>query len=142
MQFSKKADYAIRAMAILSALPPDRTMQAQELAEVGKIPIKFLEQILLVLKRSGLLRSKRGVGGGYRLGRECRLISVADIVEAVDGELMCFLEEKGYPEFPGSRGIQRCLSEAGEATNGKLRGTSLEDLIRPDVADAMVGYGI
>ncbi|MCB1205898.1 MAG: Rrf2 family transcriptional regulator [Verrucomicrobiae bacterium] len=142
MQFSKKADYALRAMAILSALPPDRTMQAQELAEVGKIPIKFLEQILLVLKRSGLLRSKRGVGGGYRLGRECRLISVADIVEAVDGELMCFLEEKGYPEFPGSRGIQRCLSEAGEATNGKLRGTSLEDLIRPDVADAMVGYGI
>lgn len=142
MQFSKKADYALRAMAILAALPPDRTLQAQELADTGKIPIKFLEQILLVLKRSGLLRSKRGVGGGYRLGRESRLISVAEIVEAVDGELMQFLEAKGYPDFPGSRGIQRCLADAGEATNGKLRGTSLEDLIRPDVADAMVGYGI
>lgn len=142
MQFSKKADYALRAMAILAALPPDRTLQAQELADTGKIPIKFLEQILLVLKRAGLLRSKRGVGGGYRLGRESRLITVADIVETVDGELMQFLEAKGYPEFPGSRGIQRCLSEAGEATNRKFHETSLEDLIRPDVADAMVGYGI
>lgn len=142
MQFSKKADYALRAMAILAALPPDRTLQAQELADTGKIPIKFLEQILLVLKRSGLLRSKRGVGGGYRLGKESRLISVADIVEAVDGELMQFLETKGYPDFPGSRGIQRCLGEAGDATNRQLRDTSLEDLIRPDVADAMVGYGI
>lgn len=142
MQFSKKADYALRAMAILATLPPDRTLQAQELAEAGKIPIKFLEQILLVLKRSGLLRSKRGVGGGYRLGKESRLISVAEIVEAVDGELLQFLEVKGYPDFPGSRGIQRCLGEAGEATNRKFRETSLEDLVRPDVADAMVGYGI
>jgi Rrf2 family protein len=142
MQISKKTDYALRAMAILAALPPDRTLQAQELADAGRIPIKFLEQILLILKRSGLLRSKRGVGGGYRLGRESRLITVAGIVEAVDGELMRFLEEKGYPEFPGSRGIQRCLAEAGEATNRSLRETTLEDLIRPDVGDAMVGYGI
>lgn len=142
MQFSKKADYALRAMAILATLPPDRTLQAQELAEAGKIPIKFLEQILLVLKRSGLLRSKRGVGGGYRLGKESRRISVAEVVEAVDGELLQFLEVKGYPDFPGSRGIQRCLGEAGEATNRKFRETSLEDLVRPDVADAMVGYGI
>lgn len=142
MQISKKTDYALRAMAILAALPPDRTLQAQELADAGRIPIKFLEQILLILKRSGLLRSKRGVGGGYRLGRESRLITVAGIVEAVDGELMRFLEVKGYPEFPGSRGIQRCLAEAGEATNRRLRETTLEDLIRPDVGDAMVGYGI
>jgi Rrf2 family protein len=142
MQISKKADYALRAMAILAVLPPDRTLQAQELAEAGRIPIKFLEQILLVLKRAGLLRSKRGVGGGYRLGRESRLITVAEIVEGVDGELVRFLEEKGYPEFPGSRGILRCLAEAGEATNRRLRETTLEDLIRPDVADSMVGYGI
>jgi len=142
MQFSKKADYALRAMAILASLPPDRTLQAHELADAGRIPIKFLEQILLVLKRSGLLRSKRGVGGGYRLGKESRLISVAEIVETVDGELLQFLETEGYPDFPGSRGIRRCLGEAGEATNQKFRETSLEDLVLPDVADTMVGYGI
>lgn len=142
MQISKKADYALRAMTILATLPPDRTMQAQELAEMGKVPMKFLEQILLILKRAGFLYSKRGVGGGYRLGRESRLISVADVVEAVDGELLQFLQEKGYPDFPGSRGIRRCLGDAGDATNRKMRETSLEDLIRPDVADSMVGYGI
>ncbi len=142
MQISKKADYALRAMAILATLPPDRSLQAQELADTGKIPIKFLEQILLVLKRGGFLRSKRGVGGGYRLGREARLISVAEVVEAVDGELLQFLEKKSYPDFPGAAGILRCLAEAGEATNRRLRETSLEDLIRPDTGDAMVGYGI
>ena len=88
MQISRKADYALRAMTILGSLSPDRTMQAQELASAGKIPTKFLEQILLVLKRSGLLKSKRGVGGGYRLGRESRLISVAEVIETVDGELV------------------------------------------------------
>lgn len=142
MQISKKADYALRAMSILATLPPDRTLQAQELAESGKVPIKFLEQILLALKRAGLLHSKRGVGGGYRLGRESRRISVAEIVEAVDGELLQFLDGKTYPEFPGARGILRCLSEAGDATNRKLRETSLEDLVRPEIADVMVGYGI
>jgi Rrf2 family protein len=141
MQISKKADYALRAMAILAALPPERSVQAQEMAESGKIPIKFLEQILLALKRAELLRSKRGVGGGYRLGRESRLISVAVIV-AVDGELLRFLDAKDYPEFPGASGIVQCLSAAEEATNRQLRETSIEDLIRQDVGDAMVGYGI
>ena len=142
MQISKKADYALRAMAILATLPPDRTLQAQELAEAGKVPIKFLEQILLVLKRGGFLKSKRGVGGGYRLGRESRRISVAEVIESVDGELLRFLDDREYPEFPGSRGILRCLGEAGEATNRMLRETSLEDLIHPEAGDAMVGYGI
>lgn len=142
MQISKKADYALRAMAILASLPPDRTMQAQEMAETGKIPIKFLEQILLVLKRAELLRSKRGVGGGYRLGRESRLISVADVIEAVDGELLRFLNPRDYPDFPGALGIVRCLGESEEATNLKLRETSIEDLIRHEAGDAMAGYGI
>jgi Rrf2 family protein len=142
MQISKKADYALRAMAILAALPPERSVRAQEMSESGKIPIKFLEQILLVLKRAELLRSKRGVGGGYRLGRESRLISVAEVIVAVDGELLRFLDAKDYPEFPGASGIVQCLSAAEEATNRQLRETSIEDLIRQDVGDAMVGYGI
>ncbi len=112
------------------------------MAESGKIPIKFLEQILLALKRGGFLRSKRGVGGGYRLGRESRLISVADVIEVVDGELLRFLDAKDYPDFPGASGIVQCLGAAEEATNRRLRETSIEDLIRQDVGDAMVGYGI
>lgn len=142
MQISKKADYALRAMAILAALPPDRTMQAQELAEVGKVPIKFLEQILLTLKRAGLLFSKRGVGGGYRLNRESRRISVAEVIEAVDGELVRLLDPSAYPDFTGSSGIRHCLAEAEKAINRRFAETTIEDLIRSEEGDSMAGYGI
>ena len=142
MQFSRKADYAIRAVTLLGSLGPDRSMQAQELAEAGKIPIKFLEQILLVLKRAGILRSKRGVGGGYRLNRESRLISVAEVIEAVDGELVQLIDPEDYPRFDGADGVSFCLTEAENAINGKLRDTSIEDLIRYDEGDRMAGAGI
>tara|TARA_R110002096_G_scaffold21252_2_gene69238 strand:- start:1475 stop:1903 length:429 start_codon:yes stop_codon:yes gene_type:complete len=142
MQISRKADYALRAVTLLGSLPPDRTMQAQELASAGKIPIKFLEQILLVLKRSGLLKSKRGVGGGYRLGRESRLISVAEVIESVDGELVRLVEPEDFPTFSGSAGVIECLSAAEGLINRKFEETSIEELVQHDGGDAMVGYGI
>jgi len=142
MQISKKADYALRAMAILAAQPPEKTMQAWELADTGDIPIKFLEQILLTLRRAGLLHSKRGVGGGYRLDRESRLISVADVIEVVDGELVRLLDSEGYPNFTGSTGIRHCLDEAEREINERFTKTSLEDLIRSEAGDSMAGYGI
>lgn len=142
MQISKKADYALRAMAILAALPPDRSMQAWELADSGDIPTKFLEQILLTLRRAGLLSSKRGVGGGYRLNRESRLITVADVIEAVDGELVRLIEPAGYPEFTGASGIRQCLEAAQSAINKRFADTTMEDLIRADAAESTMGYGI
>ena len=142
MQISRKADYALRAMTIMAGLGPDRSLQAQELAEQGKIPIKFLEQILLVLKKAGMLRSKRGVGGGYRLNRESRLISVAEIMEAVDGELIQLVDPDDFPSFDGSAGIVHYLSLAERSINDTLRQTKLEDLAGHDAGDAMVGYGI
>ena len=142
MQISRKADYALRAMTILGSLSPDRTMLAQELASAGKIPNKFLEQILLVLKRSGLLRSKRGVGGGYRLARESRLISVAEVIEAVDGQLVTFIAADDFPTFSGSAGMVKCLKEAQSLINERLGETSIEDLVQNGSEDVMVGYGI
>lgn len=142
MQISKKSDYAIRAVAILASLAPGKTMQAQELAQSGQIPIKFLEQILLVLKRAGLLKSKRGVGGGYRLGRESRAISLADVIVAVDGELILLVEDDGYPVFPGASGIRQSLEKAQQSVNEILEETTIEDIVNLDAGDSMVGYGI
>lgn len=142
MQFSRKADYALRAVTLLGTLAPDRTLQAQELAEMGRIPIKFLEQILLVLKRAGILRSKRGVGGGYRLHRESRLITVAEVIEAVDGELVHLIDPDDFPAFEGAEGLSFCLSEAESAINETLRRTTIEDLVRHDEGDRMAGSGI
>ncbi|MCH1408989.1 MAG: Rrf2 family transcriptional regulator [Verrucomicrobiales bacterium] len=142
MQISRKAEYALRAVTILASLGPEKTMQAHELAQAGKIPTKFLEQILLVLKRADILWSKRGVGGGYRLGRESRLISAADVIEAVDGELIVLHEMDDFPTFTGSTGIAEFLGNAESSVNEKLRQISIEDFIQYGEGDSMVGYGI
>jgi Rrf2 family transcriptional regulator, iron-sulfur cluster assembly transcription factor len=62
-----------------------RTFSIQEIASAERIPLKFLEQILLILKNSDILRSKRGVGGGYQLALTPTRISVASIVDVIDG---------------------------------------------------------
>lgn len=142
MQISKKADYALRAVTILGSVPPDKTMQAQEMANLGQVPIKFLEQILLILKKAGLLRSKRGVGGGYRLAKATRLISVGEVIEAVDGELVTLIDRDDYPAFPGSAGIVQNLVKTQEGINQSLCETTIEDIISYDTGDSMVGYGI
>ena len=142
MQISKKADYALRAVTILGSVPPDKTMQAQEMATLGQIPIKFLEQILLILKKAGLLRSKRGVGGGYRLAKATRLISVGEVIEAVDGELVSLIDRDDYPGFPGSAGIEQSLSKTQDNMNESLCETTIEDILNYDSGDSMVGYGI
>ncbi len=142
MQISKKADYALRAVVILSGLPPGKTMQTQELAKAGSIPTKFLEQILLVLKRSGLLKSKRGVGGGYQLARESRLISLGSVIESIDGELCYLVDADDFPSFNGSRRLIASLRKGQELLNDYLSETSIEDLMEQGDDGSMVGYGI
>lgn len=142
MRISKKADYALRAVVILAGLAPGKSMQAQELARTGGVPLKFLEQILLVLKRAGMLRSKRGVGGGYQLQRESRFITVAEVVEAIDGDIGALVDGEQVPTFAGAAGLVNCLGEAAEKLRGHLAGTTIEDLLEQEEGDAMAGYGI
>ncbi len=147
MTISRKADYALRAMTLLAGAPPDRPMLIHELAEAGGIPLKFLEQILLILKRGGLLRSKRGVGGGYHLDKPARQISVADIVSLVDGGLCSLAGDDGgtgsdAPEFPGSGGLRASLEEIDELVNSRLRAVTLDDILQRDAPDSMLAFGI
>jgi Rrf2 family protein len=65
----------------------EKIHQIQDLSERGNIPVKFLEQILLTLRNEGLLRSKRGVGGGYMLKRRASEVLVLDVVELLDGAI-------------------------------------------------------
>lgn len=144
MTISRKAEYALRAMTLLAGAPPDRPMLIHELAEAGGIPLKFLEQILLVLKRGGLLRSKRGVGGGYHLDKPARQIALADIIALIDSRL-CTLapaETDDAPEFTGARGLRASLTDIDALVNGQLRAVSLEDVLQRDTPDAMLAFGI
>jgi FeS assembly SUF system regulator len=86
LRLSKKADYALIAMKHL-AMRPDSSASAREIAEAYDIPIELMAKVLQRLARRGLLTSHQGTRGGYRLGRSSAVISVADIIQAIDGPL-------------------------------------------------------
>lgn len=145
MQLSKKSEYAVRAVVLLAAQGVDRSMGSGDIATRGDIPHKFLEQILLVLRRSHLVTSKRGVGGGYRIAREPRLISVAEVVISVEGQLSALPGGEGESrnhEFPGATGVEDCFTRAMDAYNTILEETTVEDLLNHESGDSMVGFGI
>ena len=86
MKLSKKGEYALMAMIYLS-FNKDRKVTIHEIADTEKIPVKFLEQILLELKKAGMLRSKTGSGGGYELLRDPGDINLAEVIRIIDGPL-------------------------------------------------------
>jgi Rrf2 family cysteine metabolism transcriptional repressor len=85
MRISAKGEYAAKAVLYLSLKYPE-VVTIHEVAESHRIPLKYLEQILLVLKKAELLESRRGVHGGYTLARPPAQISVGEVVRAVDGQ--------------------------------------------------------
>ncbi len=87
MNFSKKAEYALRAVMAMSRSVPGTVFSIQSISHEEHIPLKFLEQILLILRKAGLLQSKRGAGGGYQLARPANRITLCEILEHVDGPL-------------------------------------------------------
>ncbi len=89
MRVSTRGDYASRALLSL-ALGANLSVptSVRDLAERTGLPQPYLEQILLILKGVGLVRSKRGVGGGYVLARDAESITLAEIVAAVDGPIV------------------------------------------------------
>jgi Rrf2 family protein len=87
MRVSAKVDYAIRAMVELAATPEGGPRKAEQIATAQEIPIKFLENIMLDLRHGGLVRSQRGVDGGYWLAKPADEISLAAVIRAVEGSL-------------------------------------------------------
>jgi Rrf2 family protein len=87
LRLSKKADYALMAMKHLATRPDSPSASAREIAEQYDIPIELMAKVLQQLARRGLLTSHQGTRGGYRLGRASSAISVADIIQAIDGPL-------------------------------------------------------
>lgn len=135
MRFSKKSEYALRAVLILANSPPNQTLQIQELSEASGVSVKFLEQILLVLKKGGILRSKRGVGGGYQLNCPARSITLGEIIKQMDGDLCSLSNTAGLhdsPEHPGSAGLQTCFREIDEQVNEALESKTIEEVLSMD----------
>lgn len=87
LRLSKKADYALMAMKHLAVRPEGSSASAREIAEQYDIPVELLAKVLQRLARRGLLASLQGTRGGYKLTRPTAMISVADIIQAIDGPL-------------------------------------------------------
>jgi len=131
MKVSAKADYAVRAAAELAAAPSDRPMKAERISDAQRIPIKFLEAILLELKHAGVVKSTRGADGGYALARPANEIAIADVIRAVDGPLANVRGER--PEDATYQGAAENLTKLWVAVRAALREvleqTSLADLV-------------
>ena len=101
MRVSTRGDYACRALLSM-AMREDRSkpVSVRDIAERTGLPQPYLEQILLSLKGAGIVRSKRGVGGGYMLSREPDAIRLSDVVSAVDGPIVA--GDFGEPHTDGA----------------------------------------
>jgi FeS assembly SUF system regulator len=87
LRLSKKADYALMAMKHLALRSDASSASAREIAEAYDIPIELMAKVLQRLARGGLLVSQQGTRGGYALARSAVQISVADVIQAVEGPL-------------------------------------------------------
>lgn len=141
MRVSSKGDYACRALLSLALREPaPGPTSVRDIAERTGIPQPYLEQILLALKGAGLVRSKRGVGGGYVLAREAADIRISEILAAVDGPIN--LGDFGEPHADGACNHEgQCVllaiwKSAGEEMRRLLDGYTLQS-----VADAARGTG-
>jgi len=133
VNISAKSDYAVRAMLALAADDTGRPVKGETLAASQQIPAKFLENILMDLRRGGLVASQRGAEGGYRLGRPANAISVAEVIRAVDGPLANIRGIR--PESAEYDGPATALREVWVAMRAALRSV----LERVTLADVVAG---
>jgi Rrf2 family protein len=132
VKVSTRGDYASRALLSLALHHGEGPTSVRDIAERTGLPQPYLEQILLALKGAGLVRSKRGVGGGYVLAHEPEEITLAQIVSAVDGPIRA--GDFGEPHTDGACDHEgQCVllaiwADVGASMRHMLSGYSLADL--------------
>ena len=87
MRLTLRSEYALLALVHLGRRPAGELVSAGDIARAQRIPPRFLEQILLLLKRAGIVRSAKGRGGGFQLARAPGQITLAEVVRLLDGPL-------------------------------------------------------
>jgi Rrf2 family cysteine metabolism transcriptional repressor len=115
LSITSKSPYAIRALTELARSGDAGPVPIGELARRRDIPVQFLEQLFAVLRRAGVLRSQRGVKGGYAFARDPSEITVLEVVELLDGKL--------------GAGAESIFSEAAEAARAVLSNATIADLL-------------
>jgi Rrf2 family protein len=131
LRLSKRTEYGLRAVVQLARLYPTGFVQSRDLAQQEDLPNKFLEAILLALRRGGFLESKVGSGGGYRLSRAPREINVGDLIRRLEGRLT-IKESQAVPVAelsPGKIAVRLLNDKLTQATDDVLDKMTLEQLL-------------
>jgi Rrf2 family protein len=122
LSITTKSPYAVRALAELARMSGGDPVPIGELARRRDIPVQFLEQLFAVLRRAGVLRSQRGVKGGYSFAREPSEIAVLELVELLDG-----------PLGSDATGI---FADAATAARDVLAATTIADVVERENREA------
>jgi Rrf2 family transcriptional regulator, cysteine metabolism repressor len=122
ISITTKSPYALRALTELGRSGGDGPVPIGELARRRDIPVQFLEQLFAVLRRAGLLRSQRGVKGGYAFARPPGEITVLEVVELLDGPL--------------GRDADGVFADAAAAARDVLARTTIADVVEREAAEA------
>ena len=130
MRVSAKTDYAIRAAVELAAAPDDKPVKGERIATAQAIPLRFLENILMQLRHAGLVDSRRGADGGYRLARPAAEVTLADVIRAIDGPLAGVSGAR--PETLDFSGVAEPMRDVWIAVRASLRAV-LEHVTLADV---------
>jgi Rrf2 family cysteine metabolism transcriptional repressor len=124
ISITTKSPYALQALAELGRSASPGPVPIAELARRRDIPVQFLEQLFAVLRRAGILRSQRGVRGGYAFAREPSQITVLEIVELLDGPL--------------GRDASGVFADAAAAARQVLASTTVADVVEREAREAGV----
>ncbi|MDD4909270.1 MAG: Rrf2 family transcriptional regulator [Candidatus Omnitrophica bacterium] len=132
MQISYKGDYALKALLQLALRYGEGVVTIHELAKGADMPLKFLEQVLLELKKGGFVDSKRGIHGGYFLTRKPVEIRLGEVVRFIDGPIepiSCATD----PHYKGCKDTYSCVfkdiwKDVGAAISGIVDNVTFQDL--------------
>ncbi|MCJ8144258.1 Rrf2 family transcriptional regulator [Ancylobacter sp. A5.8] len=133
---TNKGKYGLKAMLHLARLEPGSSAMGAEIASANNIPKKFLDAILLELRNAGMVRSKKGPGGGYGLSRHPRDIRIGHIIRTLDGPLapLSCASKSAYVPCQDCQDLESCavritMSKVRDAMSDILDGMSLHDMI-------------
>ena len=129
MKLSKRSEYGLRAIIQLARLWPAAYVQSKDLAQQEDIPNKFLESILLALRRGGFLESKVGSGGGYRLSRPPRQILMGDLLRRLEGRLTIIETASSQETSLGKLAVYLVNQKLTDSIDAALDTMTLEELL-------------
>ncbi len=135
MKLSRTVDYAVRATLELARQSEQAPVPCSQLASAGKMPERFLLQILRNLVTHGILRSTRGVEGGYTLVRPIDEISLLDIIEAIEGPMEPASESGSEEEGEEQRRLAEAIRSVTEVARSQLAAIKLSQLMEPPADD-------